>query len=123
MKIFRYAPESLRDGKFSPRSDVWSYGVTMYETFSFGEDPKLPEFGASAANDGKESGKGINTLEEEGSADLLKALESGARLPCPPTCPQEVYVKVIYPCWHLHSHQRPDFSKLCKDIRDLVNEY
>lgn len=96
----------------------------MYETFSFGEDPKLPEFGAnSGANDDVqgESGKGVNTLEEEGSVEMLKALERGARLPCPVTCPQEVYVKIMYPCWHIHSHQRPDFAKLCKDIRDLVN--
>jgi Janus kinase 2 len=93
----------------------------MYETFSFGEDPKLPEFGGNSATNNEESEKGVKTLEEEGSADLLKALERGARLPCPFTCSQEVYVKVMYPCWHIDSHQRPDFAKLCKDIKDLIN--
>ncbi|XP_034935206.1 tyrosine-protein kinase hopscotch [Chelonus insularis] len=108
-----YAPESLRDGKFSSRSDVWSFGVTMYETFGLGEDPKLPGVGWERNGDGK----------EEGSAELLAALERGSRLPCPPNCPQTVYVKLMYPCWHLESHQRPDFATLCNDIRDLINQY
>ena len=87
----------------------------MYETFSFGEDPKLPEFLNNQDN---------SKQNEEGSADLLKALERGARLPCPATCPQEVYVKIMYPCWNLESHNRPHFAKLCNDIRDLLtNEY
>ncbi|XP_014296943.1 tyrosine-protein kinase hopscotch [Microplitis demolitor] len=107
-----YAPESLRDGKFSPRSDVWSFGVTMYETFGLGEDPKLPGIG-SQRNDSK----------EEGGAELLAALERGIRLPCPPNCPQTVYVKLMYPCWHLQSHQRPDFAMLCSEIHDLISQY
>ncbi|XP_046425755.1 tyrosine-protein kinase hopscotch isoform X1 [Neodiprion fabricii] len=104
-----YAPESLRDGKFSPRSDVWSFGVTMYETFGFGDEPRVPGVG-----DGGNS---------EGSAELLEALERGSRLPCPPTCPQAVYVKLMYPCWQLQSHERPDFSTLCNDIQDLLTQY
>lgn len=106
-----YAPESLRDGKFSPKSDVWSFGVTMYETFGLGEDPKLPGMGGTGEN------------EEEGSAQLLAALETGTRLPCPINCPQTVYVKIMYPCWHLHSHHRPDFATLCNDVRDLIGQY
>lgn len=119
---FRYAPESLRDGKFSPRSDVWSFGVTMYETFSFGDDPKLPEFDSNGEIiEGID--KSANNLEGEGGADLLKALERGARLPCPNSCPQEFYVKIMYPCWNLESHLRPDFAKLCQDIQALIDEY
>lgn len=120
---YRYAPESLRDGKFSPRSDVWSFGVTMYETFGLGKDPKLPGVGSDvrdkSANEISDSEIGI----EEGSAELLAALERGSRLPCPPTCPQQIYVKLMYPCWHLHSHKRPDFASLCRDIRELLNHY
>lgn len=107
-----YAPESLRDGKFSSRSDVWSFGVTMYETFGLGEDPKLPGVG-------KDDGES----QEGGGSDLLGALERGMRLPCPPNCPQTVYVKLMYPCWHWHSHQRPDFSTLCNSIKDLISQY
>lgn len=109
-----YAPESLRDGRFSAKSDVWSFGVTMYETFGLGEDPKLPGVGNDRDN-------GEN--EEESGVELLDALERGTRLPCPPSCPQIVYVKLMHPCWQLQSNQRPDFATLCCSIRELMNHY
>lgn len=110
-----YAPESIRDGKFSTRSDVWSFGVTMYETFGFGEEPRLPGLDSSTER--------LQNEQEKGSTELLAALERGTRLPCPSTCPQTIYVKLMYPCWHLQSHQRPDFATLCKDIKDLLAQY
>jgi len=97
-----YAPESLRDGKFSPRSDVWSYGVTLYEMFSRGEDPRLPD-----------------CINDQDQQQLLAALESGTRLPCPPQCSQTIYVKLMCPCWQANAHARPTFTQLCKEIQDL----
>ncbi|XP_017885743.1 tyrosine-protein kinase hopscotch [Ceratina calcarata] len=116
-----YAPESISYGKFSTRSDVWSFGVTMYETFAFGEEPQLPGLDSTACK-----GNRMQTNEEEikkGNTELLAALERGTRLPCPLTCPQAIYVKLMYPCWHLESHQRPDFATLCRDIRELLAQY
>ncbi|XP_034184944.2 tyrosine-protein kinase hopscotch isoform X1 [Osmia lignaria lignaria] len=110
-----YAPESIRDGKFSTRSDVWSFGVTMYETFGYGEEPRLPGLDSSIER--------LQNEQEKGSTELLAALERGTRLPCPSTCPQAIYIKLMYPCWHLQSHQRPDFATLCNDIRDLLAQY
>lgn len=63
---FRYAPESLRDGKFSVSSDVWSYGVTMCEMFAHGEEPKLATVS-------------LDKAEGQEQQILLSALESGAR--------------------------------------------
>ncbi|GLH06136.1 Tyrosine-protein kinase Abl [Gryllus bimaculatus] len=97
-----YAPESLRDGKFSPCSDVWSYGVTLYEMFSFGDDPKLPEY-----------------TDEQDQSQLLVALERGVRLPCPPTCEQSVYARLMCPCWQADMHARPTFTQLCQEIEVL----
>lgn len=102
MSSCRYAPESLRDGKFSPRSDVWSYGVTLYEMFSLGEDPRLPD-----------------CVNDQDQQELLETLESGTRLPCPPQCSQTIYVKLMSPCWQANSHARPTFKQLAEDIQDL----
>lgn len=61
MHFFRYAPETLRSNKYSYASDVWSYGVTLYEMFSRGREPNLVP------------GKDLSPIE------LLERLESGER--------------------------------------------
>lgn len=105
--FIRYAPESLRNGKFSPRTDMWSYGVTLFEIFSFGQDPQLP-------------------TPKEHSYDqtlLLADLEKGVRLPQPPACPQEIYTSVIYPSWNLDPRQRPTFLQVAQTIHKFTATY
>ncbi|OXA54046.1 Receptor-like tyrosine-protein kinase kin-16 [Folsomia candida] len=62
--------ESLMGLKFSKESDIWSYGVTIWEIFSFGEEP-YPDMGEMV--------------------DLIRFLNSGQRLPCPSSCDDETY--------------------------------
>ncbi|CAH1103307.1 unnamed protein product [Psylliodes chrysocephalus] len=104
-----FAPESLRDGKFSVRSDVWSYGVTMCEMFNYGEEPVL-------ANVTEKIDEGVPQQQA-----LLTALEGGARFPCPPKCPRAVYVRIIHPCWETNPHKRPLFSAIAEEIQELIS--
>ena len=122
INFHRYAPESLQDGKFSSRSDVWSYGVVLFETFSFGEDPNLSKFVTFDQSHSEPQLTNCNKQSTggEGTGELLELLQSGARLPCPPTCTVDIYANIMYPCWNIESHKRPEFSKLCKDIKDLM---
>ncbi|KAK9719328.1 Protein tyrosine and serine/threonine kinase [Popillia japonica] len=99
-----YAPESLEEGKFSTCSDVWSYGVTLWEMFSYGQEPKL------AVSDGKK-------VEGQEQQALLKALQSGARYPCPSMCKQAIYASIIHPCWEYDPHARPTFTTICDQIQ------
>lgn len=90
----------------------------MFETFSFGADPKLDIIPKIGSNDRSSAQREIN----EGS-ELLSALERGTRLGCPSSCPQEVYVNLMRPCWNLQSHERPSFTKLRATISELLKRY
>lgn len=76
--------------------------------FSYGEDPCL------------------NVLKDDSELDqanLLKALKNGDRLPCPSTCPQNIYVDIITPCWKYDSHSRITFSEISERIKRLQNSH
>lgn len=64
------APESLKTKQFSHASDAWMYGVTVWEMFTFGEEPWL----------------GLN-----GTQILQKVDKAGERLPLPDACPPQLY--------------------------------
>lgn len=84
------APESLRQGAFSSASDVWMFGVTLWEMFSGGEEPwaGVPPY------------------------LILQRLEKDrARLPKPPLCSRALYSLALR-CWAPHPADRPSFSSL-----------
>nr|XP_057924981.1 non-receptor tyrosine-protein kinase TNK1 [Doryrhamphus excisus] len=84
------APESLRVGSFSHSSDVWMFGVTLWEMFTYCEEPW---FGLS--------GKQI----------LWRVEREGERLQKPPDCPQEMY-GIMRKCWPCNPAERPTFAHL-----------
>ncbi|XP_071949794.1 tyrosine-protein kinase HTK16-like [Antedon mediterranea] len=86
-----YAPESIYYGQFSHASDVWSFGVTLWEMYSMGDQPYGEKMGA----------------------DVIKFIEDGNRLEKPEMCPQWVY-EVMLKCWEYRKESRPTFETLCE---------
>ncbi|XP_017010154.2 tyrosine-protein kinase Shark [Drosophila takahashii] len=84
-----YAPESFNLGIFSHASDVWSFGVTIWEMFSLG----APPYG------------------EISNVDAIKLVDSGERLPQPNLCPAYIYA-VMQSCWKERPKDRPTFVYL-----------
>ncbi|VDD85627.1 unnamed protein product [Enterobius vermicularis] len=91
------APESLESFEYTPKSDVWSYGVLLYEIFSFGEVPY--------------------TLVE--TSELLAFLKSGKRLTRPANCPQEIY-SLMMKCWNANAAERPSFAEICSTLIKII---
>ncbi|XP_075067240.1 tyrosine-protein kinase SYK isoform X1 [Mixophyes fleayi] len=90
-----YAPECINFFKFSSKSDVWSFGVLMWEAYSYGQKPY----------------RGMK------GADVSKMIESGSRLDCPPRCTPEVY-DLMKLCWTYKVEERPAFSSVELKLRN-----
>ncbi|XP_040976884.1 tyrosine-protein kinase JAK2 isoform X4 [Aquila chrysaetos chrysaetos] len=84
--IFWYAPESLTESKFSVASDVWSFGVVLYELFTYIDKSKSPpaEFMRMIGND--KQGQMI-------VFHLIELLKNNGRLPRPDGCPDEFVLR------------------------------
>nr|CAG32202.1 hypothetical protein RCJMB04_19o18 [Gallus gallus] len=81
-----YAPECMNFYKFSSKSDVWSFGVLMWEAFSYGQKPY----------------KGMK------GGEVAQMIERGERMECPEACPVEVY-DLMKLCWTYNVDDRPGF--------------
>ncbi|XP_057715357.1 receptor tyrosine-protein kinase erbB-4-like isoform X5 [Corythoichthys intestinalis] len=99
MPVKWMALECIHYRKFTHQSDVWSYGVTIWELMTFGGKPY----------------DGISTRE------IPDILEKGERLPQPPICTIDVYM-VMVKCWMIDADSRPKFKELaaefCRMARD-----
>ncbi|KAM4051185.1 tyrosine-protein kinase ZAP-70 [Anomaloglossus baeobatrachus] len=89
-----YAPECINFRKFSSRSDVWSYGVTMWEAFSYGQKP----------------------YKKLKGTDVLEFIQRNERLACPTECPKEMY-ELMLDCWTLKMEDRPSFENVESRMR------
>uniref|UniRef100_F7CSQ1 Tyrosine-protein kinase n=1 Tax=Monodelphis domestica TaxID=13616 RepID=F7CSQ1_MONDO len=89
-----YAPECINFRKFSSRSDVWSYGVTMWEAFTYGQKP----------------------YKKMKGPEVIKFIEEGNRMDCPPECPSDMYI-LMKDCWIYKWENRPGFSDVEQRIR------
>eukprot|EP00730_Choanoeca_flexa_P005879 TRINITY_DN12040_c0_g1_i1.p1 TRINITY_DN12040_c0_g1~~TRINITY_DN12040_c0_g1_i1.p1 ORF type:complete len:1509 (+),score=383.91 TRINITY_DN12040_c0_g1_i1:132-4658(+) len=88
------APECLEQAAFTAASDVWAYGITIWETVLMGAIPY----------------PGVSTV------DLFTLLtEDNFRMPKPTACSEELY-KLMHSCWHADPKERPSFAH----IRDAI---
>ncbi|KAM6979602.1 tyrosine-protein kinase Fes/Fps [Aplochiton taeniatus] len=90
------APEALHYGCYTTDSDVWSFGVLLWETFSHGVIP-YPTMTSQEAKD---------------------AVEKGYRMPAPNSCPVGVY-SLMCSCWQSEPQKRPSFSKLRAELNTI----
>ncbi|XP_065060997.1 ephrin type-B receptor 1-B-like [Rhopilema esculentum] len=90
------APEAIQFKKFTIASDVWSYGILLWEIMSYGERPYW----------------------DWGNYEVLERLASGYRLPPPMSCPKVVH-DLMLSCWHKDRVKRPKF----KDIRGTIDKW
>ncbi|XP_057354440.1 tyrosine-protein kinase SYK isoform X2 [Manis pentadactyla] len=97
-----YAPECINYYKFSSKSDVWSFGVLMWEAFSYGQKPY----------------RGMK------GSEVSAMLEKGERMGCPQGCPREMY-ELMKLCWTYEVENRPGFVAVELKLRnyyyDVVN--
>ncbi|XP_076160209.1 activated Cdc42 kinase [Ptiloglossa arizonensis] len=92
------APESLKARQFSHASDVWMFGVTLWEMLTFGEEPWV----------------GLN-----GSEILRKIDREGERLHEPEATPPVMY-QLMLRCWAREPSERPTFSTLKTSLTGMV---
>lgn len=92
------APESLKRRKFTHASDVWMFGVTLWEMLTFGEEPWV----------------GL-----KGSEILRKIDKEGERLHEPEATPPEMY-QLMLRCWACDPLERPTFASLRISLTSMV---
>jgi len=93
------APESIHDGVFTIKSDVWSYGVLLWEMATMGGVP-------------------YPTMS---SAELCRAIKTGYRLERPDMCCDEVY-ELMTECWRENPTTRPSFSELIGRVEAIMTK-
>ncbi|XP_062838473.1 hepatocyte growth factor receptor isoform X2 [Anolis carolinensis] len=94
------ALESLQTQKFTTKSDVWSFGVLLWELMTRGAPP----------------------YPDVNSFDITVYLLQGRRLLQPEYCPDALY-EVMLKCWHPKPELRPAFSELVSDISMIFSTF
>ncbi|XP_034003066.1 LOW QUALITY PROTEIN: tyrosine-protein kinase JAK1 [Trematomus bernacchii] len=105
--VFWYAPECLTHCKFYLASDVWSFGVTMYELITYCESSKSP---MTLFLDMIGRTQGQMTIIR-----LVKVLSDERRLPRPEGCSEPVY-ELMRKCWEHKPERRITFERLVEEL-------
>ncbi|XP_063968658.1 protein-tyrosine kinase 2-beta-like [Lytechinus pictus] len=93
------APESINFRRFTSASDVWMFGVCMWEILMYGVKPF----------------QGVKNNE------VIGRIENGERLPMPAACPPTLY-SVMTLCWSYEPSKRPNFKDLKTRLNEILEE-
>uniref|UniRef100_A0AAY4ERP6 receptor protein-tyrosine kinase n=1 Tax=Denticeps clupeoides TaxID=299321 RepID=A0AAY4ERP6_9TELE len=91
------APEAIQYRKFTSASDVWSYGIVMWEVMSYGERPYW----------------------DMTNQDVINAIEQDYRLPPPMDCPSALH-QLMLDCWQKDRNNRPKFSQIVNNLDKMI---
>ncbi|KAM9704409.1 tyrosine-protein kinase FRK isoform 2-T2 [Menidia menidia] len=93
------APEAIHNNKFTIKSDVWSFGILLYEILTFGQMP-------------------YPTMT---NFQVVQQLPLGYRMPCPPNCSSVLY-GLMTDCWKEDEQDRPTFETLQWKLEDYFEQ-
>ncbi|KAK1795390.1 hypothetical protein P4O66_010567 [Electrophorus voltai] len=93
------ALESILHWTYTHQSDVWSYGVTVWELMTFGSKP----------------------YDEIPASEIANVLENGERLPQPLICTLDVYM-IMVKCWMINADSRPHFRELITEFSRMARD-
>jgi len=89
------APEALKQKVSTSKSDVWSYGVVMWEIYSYGRAP----------------------YPRMNQKEVVEKVVAGYRMERPESCPKDLYQKVMLWCWEIDAKNRPSFKQLADKLK------
>ena len=92
------APEAILYRKFNTASDMWSFGVLMWEVMSFGQTP----------------------YGDTDNFTIMEELQKGYRLPAPDSCPSVIYTLMLS-CWNKTPEQRPSFTDIQQSLLQIID--
>ncbi|KAK7481735.1 hypothetical protein BaRGS_00026983 [Batillaria attramentaria] len=93
------APESLVDNVYNVKTDIWAYGVLVWEILHFGITP-WPRLGPQ---------------------EVLESVHTGKRMPPPPHCSKALY-NLMMKCWMADPDHRPSYDTILESLSHLVTE-
>uniref|UniRef100_A0A8C1YRV5 Tyrosine-protein kinase n=1 Tax=Cyprinus carpio TaxID=7962 RepID=A0A8C1YRV5_CYPCA len=90
------APEAINYGSFTIKSDMWSFGILLYEIITYG---KIPYPGMC-------------------NSEVMSSVQRGYRMPRPENCPTELY-DIMTTCWKNKPDDRPTFDYIQSVLDDF----
>ena len=95
------AIESIENGVFSHKSDVWAFGVTLWELWELAKNPYF---------------------HHQANEEFITKLQEGFRLYKPHLASSEMY-ELLKSCWHKCPSQRPSFPKITKSLESIIETF